>query len=97
MSEAEAEKSLLLYKIVIRKKWLDLIAFVYKRRDISFVTHHLPYKQIGQLMGRETVYCNLNSNIVEGVGCPHAHQFRSTSERSGAHMYHLFIDEIVEN
>ena len=27
----------------------------------------------------------------------HAHQFRSTSERSGAHMYHLFIDEIVEN
>ena len=27
----------------------------------------------------------------------HAHPFRSTSERSGAHMYHLFIDEIVEN
>ena len=27
----------------------------------------------------------------------HAHLFRSTSERSGAHMYHLFIDEIVEN
>ena len=27
----------------------------------------------------------------------HAHPFRSTSERSGAHMHHLFIDEIVEN
>ena len=28
----------------------------------------------------------------------HANPFRSTSsERSGAHMHHLFIDEIVEN
>ena len=27
----------------------------------------------------------------------HAHPFRATSERSGAHMYHLFTDEIVEN
>ena len=24
---------------------------------------------IGYFMGRETVYCNLNSNMVEGVGC----------------------------
>ena len=31
------------------------------------------------------------------LGQDHAHPFRSTSERSGAHMYHLFIDEIVEN
>ena len=31
------------------------------------------------------------------LGSMHAHPFRSTSERSGAHMYHLFIDEIVEN
>ena len=69
MSETQTEKSLLLYKIESRKKWLDFIAFVYERRDTSFVTHHLPYKQIGQLMGRETVYCNLNSNMVEGVGC----------------------------
>ena len=27
----------------------------------------------------------------------HAHPFRSTSERRGAHMYHLFADEIVED
>ena len=46
---------------------------------------------------------NTLRHVVEGDGrypramTPHAHQFRSTSERSGAHMYHLFIDEIVEN
>ena len=34
------------------------------------MTYHLPYTQIGQFMGRETVYCNLNSNMVEGAGCP---------------------------
>ena len=28
------------------------------------------YKQIGHFMGQETVYTNLNSNEVEGVGCP---------------------------
>ena len=28
-----------------------------------------PYKQIGHFTGRETVYYNLNSNTVEGVGC----------------------------
>ena len=34
------------------------------------MTYHLPYTQIGHFMGRETVYCNLNSNMVEGAGCP---------------------------
>ena len=36
-----------------------------------------------------TSYCNQGDKESGG----HAHQFRSTSERSGAHMYHLFIDE----
>ena len=39
-----------------QRKMLDLIAFVYKRRDTSFVTYHLSYTQIGHFMGRETVY-----------------------------------------
>ena len=34
------------------------------------MTNHLSYTQIGHFMGRETVYCNLNSNMVEGVGSP---------------------------
>ena len=38
-----------------------------------------------------------NVNVMIKLVKGHAHQFRSTSERSGAHMYHLFIDEIVEN
>ena len=32
--------------------------------------YHPSYTQIGHFMGRETVYCNLNSNMVEGVGTP---------------------------
>ena len=39
-------------------------------RDTSFVTYHPSYTQIGHFMGRETVYCKLNNNMVEGVGCP---------------------------
>ena len=65
----QVEKSLLLYKIVIRKKWLDLIA-ICLYRDTFFMTYHPSYTRIGHFMGRETVYCNLNSNMVEGVGCP---------------------------
>ena len=56
--------------IVIRKKWLDLIAFVYKGRDTSFMAYHLSYKQMGHFMGHETIYCSSNNNMVEGVGCP---------------------------
>ena len=33
------------------------------------MAYHPPYTQIGHFMGRETVYCNMNSNMVEGVGC----------------------------
>ena len=51
-------------------EWLDLSAFVYKRQDTSFMTYHSSYMQIGHFMGREAVYCNLNRNMVEGVGCP---------------------------
>ena len=40
---------------------------------------------------------NTPAPIEANLMTEHAHQFRSTSERSGAHMYHLFIDEIVEN
>ena len=32
--------------------------------------YHPSYTQIGHFMGRETVHCNLNSSMVEGVGCP---------------------------
>ena len=39
-------------------------------RDTFFMTYHLPYTQIGHFMGRETVYGNLNSNMVEGACCP---------------------------
>ena len=62
------EKSTAL-KIVIGKKWFYLIVFVSKRRDMSFMTYQPSYKQIGHYMGRETVYCNLSSNMVEGEGC----------------------------
>ena len=48
-------------KIVIRTKWFDLIAFVYKRRDTSFMVYHPSYKQMGLFMLRETVYCKLFS------------------------------------
>ena len=48
----------------------EMIAFVYKVQDMSFVTYHPSNKQISHFMGRETVHCNLNSNMVEGVGCP---------------------------
>ena len=34
------------------------------------MAHRPPYKQIGHFMGHEAVYYNLNSNMVEGVGCP---------------------------
>ena len=34
------------------------------------MTYHPSYTQIGQFTERETVYCNLNNNMVEGVGCP---------------------------
>ena len=37
---------------------------------MSFVTYHPYYKQRGHFMERETVYCDLNGNMVEGVGCP---------------------------
>ena len=37
-------------------------------RDTSFVTYHPSYTQVGHFMGRETVYCKLNNNMVEGVG-----------------------------
>ena len=34
------------------------------------MTYHPSYTQIGHFMGRETVYCKLNSNITfEGAGC----------------------------
>ena len=41
-----------------------------KWRDTSFMAYRPSYKQIGHFMGNETVYCNLNSNMAEGVGCP---------------------------
>ena len=41
-----------------------------KWRDTSFMAYRPSYKQIGHFMGHETVYCNLNSNMAEGVGCP---------------------------
>ena len=34
------------------------------------MTYHPYYTQIGHFMGRETVYCNMNSNMIEGAGCP---------------------------
>ena len=34
------------------------------------MTYHTSNKQIGHFMGCETVYCNMNYNMVEGVGCP---------------------------
>ena len=34
------------------------------------MTYHPSYTQIGHFTGRETVYWNLNSNMVEGVSCP---------------------------
>ena len=55
---------------MIREKWLDLVAFVYKGRDTSFMAYRPSYKQIGHFMGRETGYFNLNSWMVEGVDCP---------------------------
>ena len=66
----QVEKSPLHWKIVIRKKWFDFIAFVYKWLETSFMAYHPSYKQMGHFMGRETVYCTLNNNMVEGVGCP---------------------------
>ena len=39
-------------------------------RDTFFMPYYPPYMQIGHFMGSETLYCNLNSNMVEGVGCP---------------------------
>ena len=40
---------------------------------MSFVTYHPSNKQLGHFIGREAVFCNLNSNVVEagveGVGC----------------------------
>ena len=39
-------------------------------RYMLLMTYHPFYTQIGYFMGRETVYCNLNSNKAEGVGCP---------------------------
>ena len=32
------------------------------------MTYEPYYKQIGHFIERETVYCNLNGNMVEGVG-----------------------------
>ena len=32
--------------------------------------YHPSYTQQGYFRGRETVYCNLNSNMVDDVGCP---------------------------
>ena len=58
------------FKNVIRKKLLDLIAFVYKQWQTYCMTYHLSYKEIGHFMGRVAVYCNLNSNMVDDVGCP---------------------------
>ena len=46
-----------------------MIAFVYKGWDTFFMAYRPSYKQIGHIMGHETVYCNFNSNMVEGVGC----------------------------
>ena len=43
---------------------------VYKRRHTSFMTYFPAYKQTGHFTERETVYCNLNSDMVEGVDCP---------------------------
>ena len=35
------------------------------------MTYHPSYTQsVGHFMGRETVHCNLNSNMVDGMGCP---------------------------
>ena len=34
------------------------------------MTYDSSYKQIGKFIGRETIYCNLNSNIFAGVGSP---------------------------
>ena len=48
----------------------DLISFVYKGRDTSFMTYHPPYKQVPSSCSWGTVHCNLNSNMVLGVGCP---------------------------
>ena len=52
-----------------RNDWIWLHLF-YIWRDMSFVTYHPSNKQLGHFIGRETVYCNLNSNVVEGMGCP---------------------------
>ena len=64
----EVEKSLLLRKIVIK----NVIGFdcICLYQDTFFKTYHPSYTQIGHLMGRGTVYCNFNRNMVEGVGCP---------------------------
>ena len=40
-------------KIVVKKKWLDWMASVYKGRDMSFVAYHPSSKQIVNHMGRE--------------------------------------------
>ena len=45
----------------------DCICLCY---DTFFMTYHPSYTQIGHFMGRVTVYRNLNSNMVEVVGCP---------------------------
>ena len=34
------------------------------------MTDHPSYTRIGHNMGRETVYCNVNGNMVDRVGCP---------------------------
>ena len=49
------------------------------------------------VISRENGWTDFYEIFIICQGQHHAHPFRSTSERSGAHMYHLFIDEIVEN
>ena len=53
-----------------KKEMIGFDCICYKGPDMYFVACHLSNKQIGHFTGRETVYCHLNSNIVEGVGCP---------------------------
>ena len=51
-----------------RNDWIWLHLFI--NADASFMTYFSSYKQTGHFTGRETAYCNLNSNMIEGVGCP---------------------------
>ena len=63
-----------------------------KRDSLGFRHQRNPFPRIVTRLTR-LVLCHVACR----VDTSHAHPFRSTSERSGAHMYHLFIDEIVEN